>query len=69
MDKFPTFKAFYRRVTYLKALFWVCLVLVILFNCLYIIIKLIMTFTKFGRTSESVLGLDQRTAKIVFTGI
>jgi hypothetical protein len=37
MDKFESFDDFYRRVTYLKALFWICLIIIIIFNFAYVI--------------------------------
>ena len=64
MDKFKTFEAFYRRATCLKALFWGCLIFVIIFNFVYVALELTLIIEK--KTTTELIGISERSTQIIF---
>ena len=63
MNKYKTFEAFYRRANFLRALYWICLTVIILFNSAYVIVR---SLGIIGYTIEDIFPWGQKKSMILF---
>ena len=67
MENYDTFEAFYRRVRLLKVLYWVCLIVIIIFNFSFVAMATVQIYTT--KEIHSMLGISQRQAIILYLAV